>query len=139
VLQETLQKVNDLWKKEGLSLAKPFLPAQLTGTFGKLGVRLSKDVIEVYSTLGGMTDGEMDSECLSFWAIERILKENAPKSEFIYFADFLIDSHHYAFKIEDRVNSSIHVHYSEKDRPKVADSFDEFFRLYLTDKSKLFI
>lgn len=139
MLQENLQKVRNYWKKEKLNLAKPLLRFQLFRVFEVLTLQISKDVIEVYSTLNGFDENEMDSECLTFWTIEKILKENKPNSEFVYFADFLIDSHHYAFKFEDGIDSSIYIHYSEKDRPKVASSFAEFFELYLTNTGRLFL
>jgi hypothetical protein len=138
-LNESLKKVAEIWHKECLKLSKPLSESQIIEKHAKLNVPISQDVIEVYSTLGGMEDCEMDSECFSFWDIDKILEENKPNSEFIYFADFLIDSHHYAFKFENEYVSSIYVHYSEKDRPKVGDSFAEFFELYLNDILKLFI
>jgi len=79
-----------------LSLAKPLLEAEIIKGFAKLDILLSRDVIEVYSNINGFSKNDIDSECLSFWTIEKIWGENQLNSEYVYFADFLIDSHFYA-------------------------------------------
>lgn len=137
MLLENLKKVNELWKKEGLNLVKPFLPFQVTRAFEQLSVSISKEVIDVYSNLGGIEDWGCDSICFSFWTIERILEENEPNSKLIFFADFLINSHLYGFKFEDENVSSIHIYNGDKDIEKVADSFNEFFEIYLNEPEKL--
>ncbi len=139
VLPDTLKKVTEFWKQECVNLAKPLLEAEIIKGFAKLDILLSDDVIEVYSNINGFSENDMDSECLSFWTIEKIWGENQLNSEYVYFADFLIDSHFYAFKYENSDVSSIHVHYSENDSYKISDSFDEFFELYLKDPAKLFV
>lgn len=135
---ENLKKVEEHWRQEGLTLGKRLSEDEIIDAFANFGILFSSDVIEVYSTLNGFDEDEMDSECLSFWTLEKILKEIEPNSEYVYFADFLIDSHHYAFKFKDAEHSTVHVHYSEKERTKIADSFDEFFELYLNNPEKLF-
>lgn len=139
VLREVLQDVKKYWRVQKLTTGEVFSKNDLIRIFAEHKLLVSQDVIEVFSVIGGFDENEMDSECLAFWTIEKILKENKPNTEFVYFADFLIDSHHYAFKFEDGINSSIYIYYSEKDRPKVASSFAEFFELYLTDTSRLFL
>lgn len=139
LLEETLKQVKTYWQQQRLATGEIFPKNDLIKIFAENRLLVSQDVIEVFSIIGGFDENEMDDECLTFWTLEKILKENEPNSEFVYFADFLIDSHHYAFKFKDGINSSIYIHYSEKDRPKVASSFAEFFELYLTDTSRLFL
>jgi hypothetical protein len=81
----------------------------------------------------------MDSECLSFWTVEKILRENKLNAEYVFFADFLIASHFYAFKFKAADSSSIYVYYGKNDRHKIADSFAEFFELYLENPERLFV
>jgi hypothetical protein len=137
MLKTTLQKAEELWLKEDLILAKPIAPNDVITAFNNFGVSVSKDVSEVYSNLGGMKDWRMDSICFSFWTFERILEENKPNSELIFFADFLINSHFYGFKFENENVSSIHIYYGENDVEKVSDSFYEFFEIYLNESEKL--
>ncbi len=119
-------------------MAEPLLRTEVIDKFANSGLILSADVAEVYSTIGGMDENDSDSELLTFWTVEKILFENSFKDEKVYFADFLIDSHHYYFKYKDSETSAIYVGYDETDRYKIADSFDEFFELYLNDVNELF-
>jgi hypothetical protein len=137
VLLENLKKVKQLWKQDGLDLAEPLSENEVIDNFGKLGTLISRDIIDVYSNLGGMSDNDSDSILFSFWTIEKIIEENESNSEFIFFADFLIESHLYGFKFENENVSSIHIHYGKNDTEKVADSFEEFFEIYLTKSEDL--
>lgn len=139
MLQENLERVNQLWKRECLKLAEPLSEGEIINIFAELRIPISSDVIKVYSNLGGFDEDDMDSECLTFWTVKKIRHENKANSEHVYFADFLIDSHQYAFKYKNADVSSIHVHYSENERYKIADSFDDFFELYLENPAKLFV
>lgn len=138
MLKINLNKVKEKWELDGLNLAEPLSENGVNDSFTSLKISVSKDVIEVFSNLNGFDENGMDSECLSFWTIEKILRENETNSEYVYFADFLIDSHHYAFKFENADFSSIHIHFSETLRFKIADSFGEFFELYLNNPENLF-
>lgn len=139
MLKENLKKVKEKWELEGLNLAKPLSENDVISFFANLRVAISNDMVEVFSNLNGFDDNDMDSECLSFWTVERKLQENEPNSEYVYFADFLIYSYYYAFRFENADFSSIHVHYSETSRFKIADSFSEFFELYLKKPDEHFV
>jgi hypothetical protein len=139
VLVENVKKVEKIWKNEDLKLDKPLSENDVVESFANLGVLLSKEVINVYSNIGGMIGEDMDSVCFSFWTIERILTENKPNSELTLFADFLINSHCYSFKFESVDVSSIHIYWGENEIEKIADSFDEFFENYLTKPEKYFL
>ena len=57
-----LQSLVLRWKEEGLSLLPPESPKSIAKAFLRAGSRATADVIELYSTLGGMTvpdDGTM--------------------------------------------------------------------------------
>jgi hypothetical protein len=139
VLEENLKKVNAIWKADGLELANPFSRAEIANYFAKIGVSPCEEIFIVYSNLGGMVDWGMDSLCFSFWTIDKILEENALNNELIFFADFLINSHLYGFRIEDENISSIHIYHGANDVEKIADSFDEFFDTYLTQPESYFL
>ncbi len=138
MLSDNLIKVNRRWRDEGLELTASRLEEEVIEAFANLGILLARDAVEVYSTIGGFAEDDMDSECLTFWTVERILRENDFNAEDIYFADFLIDSHHYYFKYKNAESSTIYASYGETGRFRIADSFDEFFELYLTDIKGLF-
>ncbi len=114
MLQKNLEKVKEHWKLEHLKLAEPLSENEIITIFAKLGILLSSDVIKVYSNLNGFNENDMDSEQLTFWTIEKIQRENETNSEYVYFADFLIDSHQYAFKYENPDVSSIYVTFQRR-------------------------
>jgi hypothetical protein len=138
-LQETLNLVKTNWKQQGLNLIELRSKDKLIKILSKFNILASEEFMEVYSIINGFDENDMDSEGLSFWPIEKILRGNKPNDEYIYFADFLINSHWYGYKNKWPNNSMICIHYSESERPKVADSFNEFFELYLKNQMKLFI
>lgn len=138
MLSDNLIKVNQKWRDEGLKLAALRLEEEVIETFANLGVLLASDAVQVYSTIGGFADDDLDSECLTFWTVEKILRENDFNAEDVYFADFLIYSHQYYFKYKDAESSEVYVSYDTETVYKIANSFDEFFELYLTNIKGLF-
>jgi hypothetical protein len=66
-----------------------------------------------------------------------IVKENSASSELTCFADFLIESHRYAFKYENENTSSVYSNCESEDFVKIADSIEQFFDLYLTNPNKI--
>jgi uncharacterized protein with NRDE domain len=139
MLQNHLQKVVDNWKKEGLKLEKPLMTAELNAAFANSNIATAKEIIEVYSGFNGFADEELDSECITFWTIQKMLEEYQKESQYVVFADFLIDSHWYAFKVNDENTASVYLYYGDEDTTKISNSFAEFFELYLTEPSKLFV
>ena len=138
MLSENLIKVNKKWRDEGLKLAATYLEEEIKEAFTNLGVLLADDAVQVYSTIGGFAEDDMDSECLTFWTVEKILRENDFNADKIYFADFLIESHRYYFKYKNAEKSEIHVSYDTEVVYKIANSFDGFLELYLTNIKGLF-
>lgn len=139
MLIENVKKVERIWKSEGLNIAEPLSKNAVIESFAELNKRLSKDVIEVYSNLGGMADDDVDSICFTFWTVKKIIAENELSNELTFFADFLIYSHLYGFKFENEDISSVHIYWGKNQIEKVADSFDEFFDNYLTKSEKYFL
>ncbi|MEO6588158.1 MAG: hypothetical protein ABIP06_02420 [Pyrinomonadaceae bacterium] len=105
-MQEILQKIVEKWKGENLEIISAYSEKQVRGEFDKIGELISKDVLQVYKTIGGIADQDMDSNLLSFWTLEQIVAENSShKSDFVLFGDFLIFSHLYGYKCESRVET----------------------------------
>jgi hypothetical protein len=96
-LKETLGKVSEKWNLDGLNPANPTSEEDLLEKFAALGIALSREAVEVYTNVDGFDEDRIDSECLTFWTVEKILRENAFNAEYVYFADFLIDSRRFAF------------------------------------------
>lgn len=96
------------WQVEPVSLLAPQDIAEVRRALAELGKLATEDMVELYSTTGGMAEGEMDSNCFSLWPLERVLREHRmAKSADVQFADFLIDSHRYAFRFVNASHSKL--------------------------------
>jgi len=137
VLKEKLAEAIKRWQKENLRLSPPNSEQQIIDCFLAIKSLISKDILEFCSNFGGMVDGDMSESLLSVWTLEMIVKENSASSELTYFADFLIESHRYAFKYEDVKTSSVYSNYESEDFVKIADSIEQFFDLYLTNPNRI--
>ena len=139
VLKKKLAKVINVWREEKIKLAPPNSQQQIVDCFHSLKKVPSKDVLKFYAICGGMTDYAMDNSLLSVWTLDEIAKKNTIVSDLICFADFLIESHRYAFKYENENVSSI---YSDCESPefiKIADSLEQFFDLYLMNPNEIYL
>jgi len=132
--REVLEKIIEKWKDENLGINSPYSEKQIQNSFDKIGKLVSKDVLQVYMTFGGLADCEMDSNLFSFWTLEQAVNENLKfKTNFTLFGDFLIFSHFYGYKYENENISSVYANYEIEEYTKVSESVEEFFGLYLTN------
>jgi hypothetical protein len=135
-----LNKVFEKWRKESISLLPPNKEADVILAFNKIEQKCSADVVSLYCVTGGMENSVMDSNCFMFWSLEKIVQENIAykTTEFAAFADFLIESHLYYFKFEDKNISSVYTDWSEGGKLiKIADTVNNFFEIYLSNSEKL--
>lgn len=137
MLKEKLEKAIKRWHEENIKLSPPNSEQQIIDCFLEIKSLISKDVLELYSNFGGMFDEGMDESLLSIWTLEQIKKENSTVSELTFFADFLIDTHRYAFKYENENTSSVYCDYETSEFLKIADSVEQFFDLYLANPNEI--
>jgi hypothetical protein len=129
------------WRREGVALLPPHDEREVVGALGRTGRPFSRDLVSLYSATGGMEDGVTDDNSLCLWTLERLVEESLKEPRtLLLFMDFLLDSHCYGLRYEDEETSSVHVeHFDGRTPPRVADSLDEFIRLYLSDPSRIFL
>jgi hypothetical protein len=139
MLQNHLQKVINNWRKEDLKLEESISRAELNAAFTKIGILPAKEIFDIYSVFNGFAEEELDSECMTFWTIKKMMAEYQKESQYVVFVDYLLYSHRYAFKSNDENTASVYLYYGDEDTTKVSNSFAEFFESYLMDISKLFI
>ncbi len=141
-MTKKLEKVKQHWLSENIALAPLPGQAELDVQLPSLGVRPTNEIRRLFSTLNGFADDDMDSECFAFWRLQRMVDENSRQGmkdrRYVHFADFLIDSHTYAFRQTESDSVAIYCHYTDDHIVKIGDSFEEFFEYYLTDVKKLF-
>ncbi len=137
MLQKNLQQAVNKWKNEGLRLQKPLSAIEVKAALAKSGISAAKEVIEMYAIFNGFAEDGLDSECMTFWTVEKVSAEYQKESQYVVFADFLFDSHWYAFKTDDENMASVYLYYGDNETVKISNSLAEFFELYLTEPSKL--
>ena len=143
MLKENIKQLKKSWEAQKISLAKPLSEEEIIAAFAEINIFVPKDVIEVYTNFGGFDKDDMDSELITFWSIEKIIRESRSSKhnfsdKYTYFADHLIDSYWYGFEFRDAEYSSVFVSYDKNDNRKVADSFGKFFEIYLKTPNKIF-
>jgi hypothetical protein len=122
------------WKQESVKLLPPVDPAALQAVLCGLSVPIAQDVVELYSMIGGMPDGEMDANMFCLWPLDQVLSER-PKSpsSHVEFADYMIDSFRYAWEQTDAETSAVFINFYsvEGEAPTVAcNSITKFFEQY---------
>lgn len=94
------------------------------------GFRPTKDVVDLYTLVGGMESDCPDNRNFQLWCSERIEAENArSKWDFLWFGDWLIASHLYALKPIDDYHSAVYIdHRCDRETPPqfLAKSLYEF-------------
>lgn len=88
-------------------------------------------------TANGFVNHDCDNSMISFWSIEEfelVVNDKNPKETYVLFADFLIQSHHYAIKLlpSDSADFGSIWAIADPHFTKVAETFEDFIRLYLT-------
>jgi hypothetical protein len=63
------------WREEGVALNAPASDAELARLASLLGTLVPPDLRQFYGYADGMVDGQIDSWRVSFWSIERIVRE----------------------------------------------------------------
>ena len=128
-----LQPLIRRWNSERIKLLPPESPANVAAAFERLGSKATRDVVELFSVLGGM--GEMDDGYLKLWSLQEMESENTVRSEFgPIFADYLISSWCFRLRPIDEAISAVYVdHFDSRPPELVASSLTEFLATYECD------
>ena len=127
-----LQPLIRRWNSERIKLLPPESPANVAAAFERLGSKATRDVVELFSALGGMDD--MDSRYLKLWGLHEIERENTVHSEFgPIFADYLISCWCFRLRPVDDETSAVYVDHFNRPPQRVASSLTEFLATYERD------
>ena len=81
------------WRAAGVALNPPATAASLSQLARLFGEPVPHDLQRFYGLANGMPDDVTDGWHLTFWSIERVLKERDFASDSLAIADFLFYSH----------------------------------------------
>jgi hypothetical protein len=122
------------WNTERIKLLPTESPANVEATFKRLGSKATRDVVDLFSVLGGMD--EMDNGYLKLWCLQEMERENTVRSEFgPIFADYLISCWCFRLRPIDEETSAVYVDDFHRPPELVASSLAEFLATYERDPS----
>jgi hypothetical protein len=127
-----LQPLIRRWNSEGIKLLPPEPPAKVGAAFERLGTRVTRDVVGLFSVFGGMD--EMDNGYLRLWCLQEMEREHDARSEFgPIFADYLLSCWCYRLRPIDEETSAVYVDHFQGPPELVASSLVEFLATYERD------
>jgi len=106
-----------LWKSQNIGILSGTTEKEIVSVFSSLGYKATKDVIDIYSTIGGMDEMENEA-CWRLWSLIEISERNLEFSPHgVIFSDHLIDSWCYRLKYETENESSVYIDYFDSEKP----------------------
>lgn len=139
-MDDLIPQLLEQWRQDGVTLNSGASPSALRALESSLGVRLPEAFVTLYSTADGFVDLDMDRFLVCLWPLARINETSRNwHPRFLAFADFLLDSYAYAFDPLPGPNQPVYIPWNPqgKEDMLVADSFEDFWRKYLTEPERL--
>jgi hypothetical protein len=134
IASDVFQRALEHWQAVSVSLLPPASDAEIATAFGAVEFPLSDDVRSLYRLTAGFDDGQFDGGLWSLWPLSRIVEENKKhKPQFLWFADWLIDSHRYCFRYTNPEVSAVYIDHCARERTPflIAESLVDFLDKYL--------
>ena len=134
MIQETIQA----WRRNGVEMNPGASPDELQALRDLLQCAIPADIREFYANANGMCTDVYDEHEVSFWSISKICAQRDAVADMeIGFADFLIDSWRFMFRVEgDRV-IVVSGNVSPGSPPENLGTFSDFLKLYVTSPDAL--
>lgn len=134
---EALKILIRKWQSESVPLMPSCGTYLVRATFLGTGIEPPKDLVTLYSLIGGMED--TDDTLWRLWPLSEVDGRKLDANEFgVLFADYLIDSWAYRIKPNNTETSSVYVdYYDGRDSVLVAETLEEFFNALVEDAEKL--
>jgi hypothetical protein len=131
-------KLRDRWIETGVSINRGKSAEEVYDFEVKHGVALPRSFKEYLETVDGMSDGQTDEDLISFLSLEmidqepnfKVLSGNVVE---LIFAEYSIYCHYYVLRSSRRGDRSVVVGTNGEMEKHIADSFDNFIKLYLSN------
>ena len=134
---KSLSILLERWSHEGVDALPPASEESVRAAFSKLGMMPTRDVIELYGAIGGMS--MMDNEYWRLWPLSEIEERHAEANEYgVLFSDYCLDCWAYRIKPNGSDSSAVFIeHFDGKAPSMVSESLDQFFDLYVANARDL--
>jgi hypothetical protein len=133
-LDQVLTGCVEKWRRE-VVLLPPVTEAEIHRIWSGCGSRAAKDVICLYTTVGGFANYEFEPDFYwSLWPLDLIRDENTErKGQGVMFCDHSIQVVNWAVRFEDDLRSSVWNvgQFGVESAEMTAPSLEMFFRIYL--------
>ena len=136
------QRVVETWRTTGISLNAGASRTDLEDLSALLQLDVPADICEFYGLANGMPDLVYDDHQVRFWSISKIREEHQHGTwgdAEIGFADFLINSWRFIFRVVDNQVIVVSENVRLGDPMESLGSFSDFLEIYLTDSMRLCI
>ena len=134
---KSLELLSKKWKTEDLLAFPPYGESIVRATFLDTGMEPSKDLIFLYSVIGGME--VPDAQLWRLWPLSEVADRTSEANDFgVLFSDYLLDSWAYRITPNDMDTSAVYVDYFDgRDSFLIARTLEQFFDSYLQDADRL--
>lgn len=93
-LGQSLLNVASMWRAEGVEVLPPLDVPEVRELLAATQRKITPDVFEVYCTIGGMAEGQMDNACFSMWPPQDVVRRSSEEGlPHLFFGDFFVESH----------------------------------------------
>ena len=135
---DAVERILKHWRAEGVALNKGATVQDLAALEAFLGCGLPADVRRFYLEANGMKDFAHDSKMVSFWSIDRILRERdvaaaGDEAKGVAFADVII----YSWTFRYGLRAGISVSVMADGSPTEHSSFSAFLVQYMEDPGSM--
>ena len=140
---EFILKILSKWNQEGVQIRKGVESREIDAFETDFRVRLSPTLRHYLTSVNGMATGSLDAESFAFWPLSEF-NQHSPKNptastdagdcevKYFCFCDYLLSGAEFAMGTCARAHSHAVVRLEGVETP-VAETFDRFLELYLSD------
>jgi SMI1 / KNR4 family (SUKH-1) len=134
IIQETIQA----WRRNGVEMNPGASAHDLQALRELFQCEVPADIREFYANANGMCTDVYDEHEVSFWSISKICAQRDAVADMeIGFADFLIESWRFMFRIEGNSVIVVSGNVSPGSPTENLGTFSDFLKLYVTSPDAL--
>jgi hypothetical protein len=135
---DAVERILEHWKGQGVPLSPGASMQELAALEAFLGCTLPADIHRFYSTANGMQNFAHDSKMVSFWSIDRILREKdvarvGDQARGAAFADVMVYSWTFRYGLRAGCPPSVMADGSQLEHGSLSD----FLQQYLEDPDSM--